>query len=109
MILLAYKYLLDPREAFVVNANLGGDSCHRGSLLGALLGSARGAQGLPQELVCQLFEYGSTQALAHTFAQICTGKSFSIIAMPPTSTEEALDTDADEHDESKMMCSLDGV
>ena len=40
MLLLAYKYADDLGEAITVNANLGGDNCHRGSLLGALLGAA---------------------------------------------------------------------
>lgn len=30
MLLLAYKYADDLGEALIVNANLGGDNCHRG-------------------------------------------------------------------------------
>ena len=57
---LAYKYLagddgggggaLGSRaaEALVVNANLGGDSCHRGSLLGLIIGAACGGQTVTQ-------------------------------------------------------------
>ena len=37
---LAYKYLGNPAAALVANANLGGDNCHRGSLLGAILGAS---------------------------------------------------------------------
>ena len=40
---LAYKYLNNPAQALIANANLGGDSCHRGSLLGSILGAAGGA------------------------------------------------------------------
>lgn len=49
VLLLAYKYFDDGvGEAIIVNANLGGDSCHRGALLGALLGAA--GLSLPSEL-----------------------------------------------------------
>ncbi len=54
MLLLAYKYLDRPREALVVNANLGGDSCHRGALLGLILGAAAGRAGLPVDLLDRL-------------------------------------------------------
>ena len=40
MLLLAFKYADDISEAIIVNANVGGDSCHRGALLGAVLGAA---------------------------------------------------------------------
>ncbi len=42
---LAWKYLEDPRRALIANTNLGGDNCHRGAVLGVLLGLAT-AQGL---------------------------------------------------------------
>ena len=38
---LAYKYIRDPAAGLIANANLGGDNCHRGSMLGAILGAAR--------------------------------------------------------------------
>ena len=37
---LAYKYCDDPLAGLQANANLGGDSCHRGAVLGAILGGA---------------------------------------------------------------------
>ncbi len=43
--MLAYKYLGNTAAALVANANLGGDSCHRGSLLGVVMGAA----GVPQK------------------------------------------------------------
>eukprot|EP01052_Picozoa_sp_SAG31_P057382 SAG31_NODE_16951_length_689_cov_1.198305_1_plen_33_part_10 len=33
---MAYKHCGDIEGALIANANLGGDNCHRGSLLGAL-------------------------------------------------------------------------
>lgn len=44
VLVLAYKYLGRTSEALIANANLGGDNCHRGSLLGAILGAAGVAQ-----------------------------------------------------------------
>lgn len=46
---LAAKYAEDPEEALVANTMLGGDNCHRGAALGALLGAAHGEFGLPEE------------------------------------------------------------
>ena len=45
---LAWKYQDDPEQALVVNTNLGGDNCHRGVVLGALLGAMHGEQVWPQ-------------------------------------------------------------
>lgn len=35
---LAYKYAADPKQALLVNTNLGGDNVHRGAVLGVILG-----------------------------------------------------------------------
>lgn len=43
LLYLAWKYLDDPLQALMVNANLGGDNCHRGAVLGVILGLATGA------------------------------------------------------------------
>lgn len=45
---LAWKYQDDPEQALVVNTNLGGDNCHRGVVLGALLGAMHGEQVWPR-------------------------------------------------------------
>ena len=45
---LAWKYQDDPEQALVVNTNLGGDNCHRGVVLGALLGALHGEQAWPR-------------------------------------------------------------
>jgi ADP-ribosylglycohydrolase len=39
---LAWKYSDDPLQALLANANLGGDNCHRGAVLGVILGLATG-------------------------------------------------------------------
>lgn len=43
LLYLAWKYMDNPRQALLVNANLGGDNCHRGAVLGVILGLASGA------------------------------------------------------------------
>lgn len=44
---LAWKYALEPEAGLIANTNLGGDNCHRGAVVGALLGAAAGAARLP--------------------------------------------------------------
>jgi ADP-ribosylglycohydrolase len=38
LLYLAYKYNSDPQRALLANTNLGGENCHRGSVLGVLVG-----------------------------------------------------------------------
>lgn len=40
LLYLAWKYSDDPQQALIANANLGGDNCHRGAVLGVILGLA---------------------------------------------------------------------
>jgi len=35
---LAYKYVAEPKQALLINTNLGGDNVHRGAVLGVILG-----------------------------------------------------------------------
>jgi len=42
LLYLAYKYLDRPKQALIVNTNLGGDNVHRGAVIGVLLGLASG-------------------------------------------------------------------
>ena len=44
---LAWKYLDDFEAGLVANTNLGGDNCHRGAVVGALLGAAAGTGRIP--------------------------------------------------------------
>ena len=44
---LAYKYHDDFEAAVVANAESGGENCHRGAALGALMGGAN-PEGIPQ-------------------------------------------------------------
>jgi len=56
VIYLALKYHHDPEKALIVNTNLGGDNAARGSVLGALLGAAHGAEKFPDRWVQGLLE-----------------------------------------------------
>lgn len=40
LLYLAWKYTDEPQQALIANANLGGDNCHRGAVLGVILGVA---------------------------------------------------------------------
>ena len=44
---LAWKYAEDFSAGLVSNTNAGGDNCHRGAVIGALLGAANGARAIP--------------------------------------------------------------
>jgi len=54
---LAWKYADDLESALVANTNLGGDNCHRGVVIGALVGA--GGSGVPERwrrgLLCRQF------------------------------------------------------
>ena len=48
---LAARYSDDFEAALVANTNVGGDNCHRGALLGAILGGALGYQAIPERWI----------------------------------------------------------
>lgn len=48
---LAARYSDDFEAALVANTNVGGDNCHRGALLGAMLGGALGYQAIPERWI----------------------------------------------------------
>ena len=47
LLYLAYKYSADSKSALLANANVGGENCHRGSVLGVVMGLAN-ADGLDE-------------------------------------------------------------
>ncbi|XP_064615531.1 uncharacterized protein LOC135479574 [Liolophura sinensis] len=59
LLYLALNYADDFDGGVLANANCGGENCHRGSALGALLGAARGASGQP---ITQKWKDGLTTA-----------------------------------------------
>ena len=44
---LAWKYADNFEAGVIANANVGGDNCHRGAVLGAMLGAAAGTDRMP--------------------------------------------------------------
>jgi ADP-ribosylglycohydrolase len=48
---LAWKYADDFEAAVIANTNVGGENCHRGAVIGALLGAASGRDRLPSKLI----------------------------------------------------------
>ncbi|WP_397383903.1 ADP-ribosylglycohydrolase family protein, partial [Prosthecobacter sp.] len=48
---LAWKYADDFESGVTANANVGGDNCHRGAVIGALIGGAVGVSKMPQRYV----------------------------------------------------------
>ena len=53
---LAARYGTDVEGALVANTGCGGDNCHRGAVLGALLGAAHGVAGIPRRWIDGLRE-----------------------------------------------------
>ena len=48
---LVWKYADDFEAGVIANANVGGDNCHRGAVVGALLGAASGMARIPSKFV----------------------------------------------------------
>lgn len=48
---IALKHADSFEEAIATNATLGGDACHRGSLVGLMLGAVHGKEGIPRRLI----------------------------------------------------------
>ena len=51
---LAWKYAEDFEAGVIANANLGGDNCHRGAVIGSLIGCAVGVSRMPQRYIGQI-------------------------------------------------------
>ncbi len=50
-------------KAVLANTNVGGENCHRGAALGALMGAAVGEKGIPPQLI-QVSEAHTESAVA---------------------------------------------
>jgi ADP-ribosylglycohydrolase len=48
---LAARYADDFEAALVANTNVGGDNCHRGAVLGGIMGAALGYQAIPERWI----------------------------------------------------------
>lgn len=56
---LAWKYHADFEAGMIANANVGGDNCHRGAVIGALLGASVGCAGIPVRFLEGLHHYAT--------------------------------------------------
>ena len=56
---LAARYPNDFEAALIANTNVGGDNCHRGAVLGALLGAALGFEAIPKRWINGLTDHQS--------------------------------------------------
>ena len=45
------RYANDFEKAVLANANVGGENCHRGSAIGALVGASVGEKNIPRALI----------------------------------------------------------
>ena len=51
MLYMAYKYADSFEKAVLTNTNVGGENCHRGAALGALMGAALGESRIPPRFI----------------------------------------------------------
>ncbi len=51
---LAWKYAGELPSGVIANTNVGGDNCHRGAVIGALLGASNGATKIPENWIASL-------------------------------------------------------
>lgn len=54
---LPWSHCGEPFGALVANTNLGGDNCHRGAVLGALVGAASGVSAFPAQWIAGLHRH----------------------------------------------------
>lgn len=65
---LSWKYADDFAAGLVSNTNLGGDNCHRGAVMGALLGAANGVRSIPSRWIDGLRASGMLKSLLESAA-----------------------------------------
>jgi ADP-ribosylglycohydrolase len=71
---LAYKYADSPEQALIANTNVGGENCHRGSALGALMGAAHGMKAWPARWTTGLHDAAAIEGEATAFAELCAAR-----------------------------------
>jgi len=64
---LAARYAGDFEGALVANTNVGGDNCHRGAVLGAILGAAHGMGAIPPRWLAGLAERAALETEIEAF------------------------------------------
>jgi ADP-ribosylglycohydrolase len=64
---LASRYSNNLEAALIANANVGGDNCHRGAVLGAILGSSLGFEAIPKRWIDGLIAHDELNNEIETF------------------------------------------
>ena len=75
---LAWKYADDFETGVIANANVGGDNCHRGAVVGALLGAASGTAGMPSRFVEGMHDAGRLRTQIDSLIAIRTASLHAI-------------------------------
>jgi ADP-ribosyl-[dinitrogen reductase] hydrolase len=70
---LAVKYAESMEDGLLANTNAGGECCHRGSVLGSLLGAALGTRTTPDALIQGLSAHASLQVEIEAFSEAFCG------------------------------------
>ena len=65
---LAWKYADDFEAGVIANANVGGDNCHRGAVVGALLGAAVGTGQIPARFCDGLHDAAALRQQMHRWS-----------------------------------------
>ena len=65
---LAWKYADDFEAGVIANTNVGGDNCHRGAVVGALLGAAAGTGQIPARFCDGLHDAAALRRQVHRLA-----------------------------------------
>lgn len=73
LLYLAYVHAADPEAALVANTNAGGENCHRGSALGALMGAAHGMKAWPARWADALVPAAAIREEADSFVGVALG------------------------------------
>jgi len=85
MLYLAYKHADSFEGAVLANTNAGGENCHRGAALGALMGSALGEKAIPKRLIEGLAASGEIKKEIDAFCDA----AFGTAAGAPAATAHA--------------------
>lgn len=77
LLYLAYVHASDPEAALIANTNAGGENCHRGSALGALMGAAHGMKAWPARWADALVPAAAIREEAEGFVSVALGAGAS--------------------------------
>lgn len=75
LLYLAYRYNDSIEDALIANTNVGGENCHRGAALGALMGLANGMDKIPSRWITGLAVSQDIVKEANEFSLLC-GKQY---------------------------------